>query len=70
MMLFFFLWSQRCPWRRYRDRRGVGGSVAVGFRKKHRGSDAVAVAFFSRTLKNCMNLVEFQCLQMKHPETK
>jgi hypothetical protein len=27
-------------------------------------------SIFSRTLKNCMNLVEFQCLQMKHPETK
>jgi hypothetical protein len=27
-------------------------------------------AFYSRTLKNCMNLAEFQCLQMKHPETE
>ncbi len=46
---------QRCPWRR--------GSAR--FWKK-----IIAAAFFSRTLKNCMNLVEFQGLQMKHPETK
>jgi hypothetical protein len=46
------------------------GAVAVGFGKNHRGSGAVAAAFFSRTLKNCMNLIEFQCLQMKHPETE
>jgi hypothetical protein len=31
---------------------------------------AAAAAFFPKTLKNCMNLVEFQCLQMKHPETE
>ncbi len=43
-----------------RDRRGGGGAVAA----------AAQSHFFSRTLKNCMNLVEFQCLQMKHPETK
>jgi hypothetical protein len=67
-----------------RDRRGGGGAVAagfgeihhssgavaVGFGKNHRGSGAVAAAFFPRTLKNCMNLVEFQCLQMKHPDTE
>jgi hypothetical protein len=53
-----------------RDRRGSGGAVAAGFGKNRRGSGVVAVAFFSRTLKNCMNLVEFQCLQMKHPETE
>jgi hypothetical protein len=47
-----------------------GGAVAAGFGKNHRGSGTVAAAFFSRTLKNCMNLVEFQCLQMKHPETE
>jgi hypothetical protein len=53
-----------------RDRRGGTDAVAVVFGKNRRGSGAVAVAFFSRTLKNCVNLVEFQCLQMKHPETE
>jgi hypothetical protein len=38
--------------------------------KNCRGSGAVAAAFFSRTLKNYMNLVEFQYLQMKHPEAE
>ncbi len=64
------------------DRRGGGGAVAADFGRSHRGSGAVAVgfgknhrgggaaAFFSKTLKNCMNLVEFQCLQMKHPEAE
>ncbi len=52
-----------------KNRRG-SGTVAVGFRKNHRSSSAVAATFFSRKLKNCMNLVEFQCLQMKHAETE
>jgi hypothetical protein len=55
-----------------RDHRGGdgGGAIPAGFGKSHRGSGVVATAFFSRTLKNCVNLVEFQCLQMKHPETE
>jgi hypothetical protein len=64
--------------RRYRCRAATGfgkshrgsGTVVVGFRKNHHGNGAVVAAFFSRTLKNRMNFVEFQCLQMKHPETK
>ena len=50
-----------------RSRDVHGGAVAVGFRKIHRGSGS---SFSPRTLKNCMNLVGFQCLQMKHPETE
>jgi hypothetical protein len=31
---------------------------------------AVAAEFFLRTSKKCMNLIEFQCLHVKHPETE
>ena len=50
-----------------KDHRG-GGAAAAGFLKDHRGGGAAAAAFFSRKLKNCMNLIEFHCLQMKHSE--
>ena len=52
----------------------VSFSLYLSPRDVHRGAAAaaaavaVAAAFFSRKLKNCMNLIEFQCLQMKHPE--
>ncbi len=78
--------GQRCPWRRCRfhhhcrDHRGGGGAVVAGFGKSHRGSGVVAVGFgknhrgsgniFFEDIENCMNLVEFQCLQIKHPETE
>jgi hypothetical protein len=44
--------------------------IAAAARSVLEKNVAAAAAFFSRTLKNCMNLVEFQCLQMKHPETE
>jgi len=47
-------------------RDGGGGAAAVDFLKIHRGSGRI----FLRTLKKCMNLIEFQCLQVKQPETK
>ena len=40
--------------------------MAADFLKDHRGGSAAA--FFSRKLKNCMNLIEFQCLHMKYSE--
>ncbi len=45
-------------------------SMAARLRQVLEKVIAAAAAFFSRTLKNCMNLIEFQCLQMKHPETE
>jgi hypothetical protein len=38
-------------------------------RDVHGGAVAAAAGFFSRILKKCMNLVEFQCLQVKGSET-
>ncbi len=41
-------------------------AAAVDFCKIHGGSGRI----FLRTLKKCMNLIEFQCLQVKQPETE
>ncbi len=64
--------DQRCPWRRCRCRHRCRAATAVAVvgRLRQVLEKVIAAAFFSRTLKNCMNLVEFQCLQMKHPETE
>jgi hypothetical protein len=58
----------------HRCRDGGGGATAADFLKNHRGSSAAtagffkihrgsgasaAAFFFSRTLKKCMNLIEF-----------
>ncbi len=71
-VLFRCHYNERCPWRRCRCRCRVATVVAVAVRLRQVLEEviAAAAAFFSRTLKNCMNLVEFQCLQMKHPETE
>ena len=44
------------------------GAVAASFMKSRRGGGAAAVAVFSRILQKCINLIKFQCLQVKHPE--
>jgi hypothetical protein len=40
-------------------------ATAADILKIHRGSGAAAVAIFFRKLKKCMNLIEFQCLEVK-----
>jgi hypothetical protein len=45
----------------HRCRCGGGGAAAADFLKNHRGASRQRQTFFPKTLKKCMNLIEFQC---------
>jgi len=74
VILFRWYWLnrlQRCPWQRQffknssRQRCGSGRFFKNSSRQRSGGG-----RIFLRTLKKCMKLIEFQCLQVKQPETE
>jgi hypothetical protein len=54
-------WRWRCGSGRFFKKSSRYGAAAADFLKIHRGSGAAAADFFPKTLKKCMNLIEFQC---------